>query len=111
MRGSPLLSWGAQVAAHAAYVEAHPASLRDDPLRSRATKAGSGRRSTAQAEQNREALLHALRDGKHHPFADIRAALPHLTCAGIYYLIAALKDEGRIDTVALHGPSRAYFLT
>lgn len=111
MKAAPLLAWGAQVVAHAAYVEAHPTALRDDPMRRRATKAGSGRRSTAQADRNRAALLLALQDGGKHPFADLSAALPHLTKNGIYYLVAVLKEEGQIDSETLHGPARVYFPT
>lgn len=102
-----LLSWGAQVAAHAAFVEARHIPL--PPPASRPASHGK-RRSPARAERHREALLHALRDGRRHPFTDLRAALPHMTDAGIYYLVATLKEEGQIDTATLHGPARAYFL-
>lgn len=109
MRAVPLLSWGAQVAAHAAYVEAHRVEV--TPPHDRRAEAGHGVRTTGQSQANRAALLHALRDGQSHRFVDIVAALPGLSRNGIYYLIAALRDEGRITQTCLDRGNRRYRLT
>lgn len=110
MSPSPLLSWGAQIAAHTAFVEAHrvvaprPATV---VLRTHPTQ----RRTTVAAQINRETLLHALRDGAAHPFADLRAALPSLSVQGVYYLVDALGAEGLITVTEPSRTRRAYQLT
>lgn len=102
-----LLTWGAQIAAHAAYVEAHRIEVAPPAPRSTNGK----RRSTANAVRNRDVLLHALRDGEPHPFADIVAALPGLTRNGIYYLIAALEEEGLVARTRHERGNHRYHLT
>lgn len=101
-----LLSWSAQVGAHAAFVEAH--RVVEAPLRANhpARQAPPSRRG----REHRETLLHVLRDHRKHPFADLRAALPHLSSQGVHYLIEELKTEGRLDYTARSRTNRAYFL-
>lgn len=102
------LSWRAQLAAHAAYVEARRIEVAAPP----APRSAYGRcRSPDAAQRNRDALLQALRDRHKHPFADLRAALPHLSSQGIYYLVEALKTEGHLDYTAVSRTNRRYFLT
>ena len=100
---SPLLSWGAQVAAHAAYVEAHH--------RTPPAPAPSGSESRRRGAAHREQLLHALRDGKPHRFGDLAAALPGLSRQGAYWLCDRLKAEGRIDWTNTNRSNRLYRLT
>lgn len=102
------LSWSAQIAAHAAYVEAHRVVA---PPTYQHASTGGKRRSPDAAQRNREALLQALRDRHMHPFADLRAALPNLSAQGIYYLVEALKTEGHLDYTAVSSTNRRYFLT
>lgn len=101
------LSWVAQVAAHAAYVEAHRIEVAPPAPRFPNGK----RRSTDGARKNREYLLHALRDGEPHRFVDLQAALPGLTRNGIYYLVAALEEEGLIARTRHERGNRRYQLT
>ncbi len=103
MKAGPL-AWCAQVAAHAAYVE----QRRRLPLP--APVVGNRRRSPQAAERNRQCLLDALADGRKHPFSDLSAALPNLSPQGIYYLVEALKSEGRLDYTAINRTNRTYFL-
>jgi hypothetical protein len=103
-----LLSWGAQVAGHAAYIEAHQVEVAPAPS---PRSANGKRRSTANAERNRSHLLHALADGKPRRYVDLRAALPNLTRNGIYYLIAALEAEGLIVKTGHERGNRRYQLT
>lgn len=104
-----LLSWGAQIAAHAAYVEAHQIARAAEPA-PRASVHRAALRTTESAKRNRQALLHALRDRQPHPFRDLRAALPGLSCQGIYYLVEALGADGLI-TVDESRRNRTYQLT
>ena len=102
------LSWGAQIAAHAAYVEAHAIAIEAPAPR---TQSASGkRRSTVIALRNRQTLLHALRDRKPHPFSDLVAALPGLTRNGIYYLVGTLEDEGLVARTRHDRGNRGYQL-
>jgi len=107
-----LLSWGAQIAHHAAFVEHREAERKAvapaGPGRGRGNRV---RGQTDHGATHREALLHALRDGKPHRFADLRAALPGHSAQGIYYLVRALEAEGRIKTAPLNRTNRSYRLT
>lgn len=102
------LSWSAQVAAHAAYVEARRIVV--PPATPRAPVVGK-RRSPASGISHRAALLHALGDGRPHRFGDLVAALPGLSRQGIYYLCDQLKAEGRLDWVIANRSNRIYRLT
>jgi hypothetical protein len=104
-----LLSWSEQVSAHAAYIAAHAAALAS-PDGPSAPKRHGKRRSPESAECNREALLDALRDGRPHPFRDLRAALPDLSLQGIYYLVNALGAEGQITVNAERRMNHTYQL-
>lgn len=102
------LSWGAQIAAHAAYIEAHQVEVAPAP----APRSANGkRRSTDNAERNRGYLLQALADGRPRRYVDLRAALPNLTRNGIYYLIAALEAEGLVVKTGHERGNRRYQLT
>jgi len=104
-----LLSWDVQMAGHAAFVEARRVGA---PVWSAGLEAcHRKRKSPESAERNRAALLHALGDGKPHRFADLRAALPGMSCQGIYYLLDALRAEGRIVFAQLDRRHRKYQLT
>lgn len=105
-----LLSWSAQVAGHAAYVEARRIA-RAAPTPARSVTRRAGRRTTEAAERNRAALLHALQDRRPHPFRDLRDALPELSCQGVYYLVDALGAQGLITVVETRGTRRTYQLT
>lgn len=107
MNAGPL-SWSAQLAGHVAFVEAHRIEVAAPPP----PRSDSGkRRSTANAERNRDYLLHALADGKPHRFVDLRAALPGLTRNGIYSLVATLEAEGRVARIGSEHGNRRYQLT
>lgn len=111
MRACPLLSWAAQAAAHAAYVERLQAERPPAPT---GPGRGCGPRVRGQTDRslaNRERLLHALRDGRPHRFADIQTALPGLSRQGIYYLCTQLKAEGRLDWTNANRSNRIYRLT
>lgn len=102
------LSWSAQIAAHAAYLDAHRVAVAPPP----APRSDNGRRrSTDNAMQNRGFILTALKDRKPHRFADLQAALPGLTRNGIYYLVAALEEEGLIARTRHERGQRSYQLT
>lgn len=104
MKAASPLAWGAQVAAHQVFVI----------QRQREVAAAKAPRSqpTERSARNREALLHSLRDGRAHPFAEIAAGMvtTGLSRAGMRWLLHQLIAEGRVVASGNDNHNRRYRL-
>lgn len=105
MKASPLLSWGAQVVQHQVFVIQRQREVAAaKPVASRPSERGA---------RNRESLLHALRDGRAHPFAEIAAGMEStgLSRAGMRWLLHQMIAEGRVVASGSNNHNRRYRLT
>lgn len=103
MNASPL-SWGAQVAAHSAYVAAHCIPVAAPPV------VPGVRRRTQQSAGYRTALLNVLRDGRSRRFAEIAGAMSAtgLSHGGIRWILAQMVQDGLVAIGGTHNLNRTF---